>query len=77
MNSGTENHSRQGGPARTGQAARQRQPSLQNHGLQPRQLLPAVGRKKTTAALVSGATRFFNNGLRRDNSCNASSPPLS
>jgi hypothetical protein len=31
----------------------------------------------TTAASISGATRFFQTGLRRDNSCSASSPPLS
>ena len=31
----------------------------------------------TTAASISGATRFFKIGLRRDISCSASSPPWS
>jgi hypothetical protein len=36
-----------------------------------------VDRHPTTAASISVATRFFKIGLRRDNSCSASSPPLS
>src|SRR6201982_3982997 len=39
----TEDHPRQGWTARACQAARQRQPSLQDDGLQPRQLLPFQG----------------------------------
>src|SRR6188508_1420742 len=36
---GTEGHQSQGRPVGTGQATRQREPSLQDHGIQPRQFL--------------------------------------
>jgi hypothetical protein len=46
MTKRAKDHPRQGGSVATRQAARQRQPGLQDEGLQSRQLLPTISRKK-------------------------------